>query len=218
MEELEKQLFDPDAEPDNSIEPLEQFRTSILGRVTVLFIIQTVLSVLVIWEASRSRTGGIPTDDGSYENSACGPSCHWSLIVVARFICGMVMHVSLQGDLMLGMRMMKYSVNHSWKFNSWHQAFLAGFLQTVTVIIVEIVNLIAILHQNEIVDLVMDFMALVIISHFGNYFYTAVNEKEYKDIITQRDFENFLIVQTTTSQLAHYEIEGNEIELQECEK
>ena len=57
----------------------------------------------------------------------------------------------------------------------------------------------------------MDFMALVIISHFGNYFYSAVSEQEYKDIITCRDFENFLIVQTTTSQKAHYEIEGNEI-------
>lgn len=51
-------------------------------------------------------------------------------------------------------------------------------------IVVEIVNLIAILQNSEIIDLVMDFMALVIISHFGNYFYTAVTEKEYKDIIT----------------------------------
>ena len=94
------------------------------------------------------------------------------------------MHVSLQGDLMMGMRMMKYSVNHTWKFINWQQAFFAGFLQTVTVIVVEIVNLIAILQNNEIVDLVMDFMALVIISHFGNYFYSAVSEKEYKEIIT----------------------------------
>jgi len=127
------------------------------------------------------------------------------------------MHVSLQGDLMMGMQMMKYSANHSWKFTNWQQAFLAGFLQTVTVVLVELVNLIAILHQDSIMDLVMDFMALVIISAFGNYFYAAVNEHEYKDIITQRDFENYLIVQTTTSSDARYEIEGNRITLQQCE-
>ena len=40
----------------------------------------------------------------------------------------------------------------------------------------------------------MDFMALVIISQFGNFFYQAVNETEFKDIITQRDFQNFLTV------------------------
>jgi len=40
----------------------------------------------------------------------------------------------------------------------------------------------------------MDFMALVIIAAFGNYFYSAVREQEYKDIITQRDFENYLVV------------------------
>lgn len=66
--------------------------------------------------------------------------------MIARFICGIVMHVSLQGDLMMGMKMMKYSVNHTWKFTSWQQAFLAGLLQTVTVVLVELVNLIAILH------------------------------------------------------------------------
>jgi len=65
----------------------------------------------------------------------------------------------------------------------------------------------------------MDFMALVIISQFGNFFYQAANETEFKDIITQRDFQNFLTVQTTTSTVgAHYEIEGNKIELQQCEK
>lgn len=108
-------------------------------------------------------------------------------------------------------------MNHTWKFTNWQQAFLAGFLQTVTVVLVELVNLIAILHQDEIIDLVMDFMALVIISAFGNYFYAAVNEHEYKDIITQRDFENYLIVQTTTSSDAKYKIPGNEITLQQCE-
>ena len=207
------------------LDPLEQFRTSIFGRVTVLFVIQIALSVLVIWasmhqgEEGGMVRGAVLTFTSRVNTDFCGASCQWSLIVIARFICGMVMHVSLQGELLMGMSMMKYSANHPWKFLSWKQAFLAGLLQTVTVIVVEIVNLVAILQNHEIVDLVMDFMALVIISHFGNYFYSAVNETEFKDIITQRDFENFLIVQTTTSSVgAHYKIEGNKIQLQQCEK
>ena len=154
------------------LDPLEQFRTSIFGRVTVLFVIQIALSVLVIWasmhqgEEGGMVRGAVLTFTSRVNTDFCGASCQWSLIVIARFICGMVMHVSLQGELLMGMSMMKYSANHPWKFLSWKQAFLAGLLQTVTVIVVEIVNLVAILQNHEIVDLVMDFMALVIISHF----------------------------------------------------
>jgi len=100
--ERQSQAEESEEEYDDLLDPLEQFRTSVLGRVTVLFIIQSVLSILVILEALRSPSVGIGTDEED-PNSSCGNSCKWSLIVIARFICGIVMHVSLQGDLMMGM-------------------------------------------------------------------------------------------------------------------
>lgn len=142
---------DGDLSLDDMLDPLEQFRTSILGRVTVLFVIQIALSVLVIWasmhntEVGGAVRGLVSTLTPKADTDFCGASCQWSLIVIARFICGMVMHVSLQGELLMGMSMMKYSANHPWKFLNWKQAYLAGLLQTVTVVVVEIVNLVAIL-------------------------------------------------------------------------
>lgn len=41
--------------------------------------------------------------------------------------------------------MMKYAVNHPWKFVNYRHAFFSGFLQTVIVVGVEIVNLMAVL-------------------------------------------------------------------------
>jgi len=59
--EQQSQAQESEEECEDQLDPLEQFRTSVLGRVTVLFIIQSVLSILVILEALRSPSVGIGT-------------------------------------------------------------------------------------------------------------------------------------------------------------
>lgn len=49
-------------------------------------------------------------------------------IAMARFICGMVLHVQCSGEIQNGLKMMKYSVNHYWKFSNYNTAYLAGIL------------------------------------------------------------------------------------------
>ena len=46
---------DGDLSLDDMLDPLEQFRTSILGRVTVLFVIQIALSVLVKFHTRKLK-------------------------------------------------------------------------------------------------------------------------------------------------------------------
>ena len=124
----------------------------------------------------------------------------------------MVMHVSLSDSLAQGMRMMKYSVNHPWKFYNWKLAFLPGFLQTVSIMLVETVNIIAILSQGDVLDIVMNFMALVVISDFGQLFYNAHStNSEWKEIITCDVYTDMLKIQTTTSYNARHQIEGNKL-------
>ena len=43
-----------------------------------------------------------------------------------RFIAGMIMHVITNIEMKSGMRMMKYSANHWWKFKNHRVAFLTG--------------------------------------------------------------------------------------------
>jgi len=45
-----------------------------------------------------------------------------------KFIAGMIMHVSVNTDMMNALKMMKYASNHWWKFSNPRAAWLAGFL------------------------------------------------------------------------------------------
>ena len=108
---------------------------------------------------------------------------------------------------------MKFACNHPWKFDDYKIAFLAGFLQTITIMAVELVNLLVILLETSIIEIVMNHMAIVVISQFGSFFYMASTEREWKKLIN----EEYLMIQTTTSYVARYKIDGNKIEPQKSE-
>lgn len=76
--------------------------------------------------------------------------------------------------------MMKYAVNHHWKFINYRHAFLSGFLQTLMVVGVEFVNFLAVLDQSTFSDIVMNFTALVIISEFDDFFFTTHKDTDLK--------------------------------------
>lgn len=70
---------------------------------------------------------------------------------------------------------MKYANNHWWKFENWLQAYLVGMTQMFIVVLVEMVN-IAVLSTNEtIIDIIMNFLALVVLSEFDNFFFSTVS-------------------------------------------
>ena len=78
-------------------------------------------------------------------------------IVFVRFMCGIVLHMYLNGKLRQGLILMKYSVNHPWKFDGYKIAFMCGFLQSYSVVLVEILNFTVVLT---------DFTAKGILTHF----------------------------------------------------
>ena len=49
-------------------------------------------------------------------------------IVLCRFLCSIILHVSLANKTKGSFQMMKYALNHYWKFDSWFTAFLVGLL------------------------------------------------------------------------------------------
>ena len=70
--------------------------------------------------------------------------------------------------------MMKFAINHPWKFENYMSAFYIGFVQAMVVISNEIVNLAVLNTNNTIMDILMNFLALVIISDFDDYFFVTV--------------------------------------------
>ena len=84
----------------------------------------------------------------------------------------------------------------------------------MTVIIgVEIVNLAILLTNNTSLDIIMNFLALVIISEFDDYFFNSLRNEKVQDLISQGEMEvegvkirleDILKIQTTTSARARF--------------
>ena len=88
---------------------------------------------------------------------------------------------------------MKYSVNHPWKFNDYRVAWLCGFMQAFNVIVVETVNFAALLTNFTIIDIIMNFLALVVIAQFDEYFFDVVKTDPLANIVRGEDsYEDFL--------------------------
>ena len=66
---------------------------------------------------------------------------------------------------------MKYALNHPWKFERATLAFSAGFLQAITVLVLESVNYILLLTKETHIDIVLNFLILAFISQFDDFFY-----------------------------------------------
>jgi hypothetical protein len=69
---------------------------------------------------------------------------------------------------------MKFALNHNYRFESYKIAFLAGFLQTTSMFVVELVNFVVIMSSTTYIEVVMNFMALYIVSEFDEAFYAAI--------------------------------------------
>ena len=101
-------------------------------------------------------------------------------------------------------------------------AFYVGFIQSMVVVSNELVNLAVLNTNNTIMDILMNFLALIIISDFDDYFFITVSTDPMSKLITEGELEidektgdnkilleNVLKIQVTTSPDAKYRIEGN---------
>lgn len=95
-------------------------------------------------------------------------------IVLCRFLCAIFLHIHLSDELNQSFTFMKYAMNHYWKFSKWQVAFLVGFAQMMVIFSVEAVNLAILLTNNTSLDVIMNFLALVIICEFDDYLFNQL--------------------------------------------
>ena len=91
-------------------------------------------------------------------------------IAFSRFIAGMIMQTWVDEEIRNGIKMMKYSVNHWWKFKYHRTAFTTGLLQYSALTSIAIVNYIVVMISGTVIDIAKDFTALLIISDFDDIF------------------------------------------------
>ena len=93
---------------------------------------------------------------------------------ITRLITSIVMHVLMQGEFTQAFSMMKYSVNHPWKFRNPELAFLTGFLQMLISFQIELTNIYIVLANGETqFDIIADFIIMLVIADFDTYFYNV---------------------------------------------
>jgi hypothetical protein len=85
-------------------------------------------------------------------------------VVISRWICALFLHLSLNDEVENAFRMMKYSMNHPWKFDSWYTAFRCGLYQFIIVISVEFVCMMVLIIQESVLDVIMNFLALTVLT------------------------------------------------------
>ena len=92
-------------------------------------------------------------------------------LVIIRSILGMFMHFLIDTDLVQGLDMMKYALNHPWKFRRWYMAFLIGLTQFGMAIMTEYVSIQVILSTSSYIDAVKDFIALIVVNDLDNFLF-----------------------------------------------
>jgi hypothetical protein len=117
------------------------------------------------------------------------------------FAAGILMQMQLNGPIENGMIMMKYALNHYWKFKYVTLAFTAGFLQVTSCLFIAFINYAVILQSNSIQDLAKDFVALMIIAQFDDMFANYSMEQIVKEILLEnkQDYEDIFTIETTSS-------------------
>ena len=166
----------------------KQKRLNIVTNTLLTFMFQMTLIILTFYEL--------------------GHNCeYWSIIIapvdvyimIARFICATILHLSLVDEVNQGLTMMKYAVNHSYRFHRHQLAFISGFLQTVACLGVELANIGVVQGANDTISIVFNFIALAIIAEFDNYVYDSLKNESFKQL-TEREFTSHaLVVMHTTS-------------------
>ena len=78
--------------------------------------------------------------------------------------------------------MIKYSVNHPWKFSNPKLAFTSGFLQVVAMVLISLINYAVIATSETVIDVAKDFTALMIIADFDDIFGAGMESEKAKEV------------------------------------
>ena len=125
--------------------------------------------------------------------------------------------------------MMKYASNHHWKFKQWWTAYFVGFMQFSILIACEYVNLIILTSNHSMLDILMNFMAIIVITEFDDHFFLIIQSEPLSKIVTDGEYEyeepkgapsrtvsseEIFKIEVTSSKNAHGDLPGNRLRLE----
>ena len=89
----------------------------------------------------------------------------------------------LQPKLRQGLEIMKFVANHSYRFTNPWLAYISGFMQSSAIIYNEIVCFLVLVGSVNTLEIVRNFMALVIIAQFEDFLYLSLRDEPVKELL-----------------------------------
>ena len=122
------------------------------------------------------------------------------------------MHVLIQGEFTQAFTMMKFSVNHPWKFRNPELAFCTGFLQMLISFMIEVSNIYIVLANGETqFDIIANFIIMLVIADFDTYFYNVRMRDHITAVLTEGHYSSIFTWEVTTSSDANAVLKENEL-------
>jgi hypothetical protein len=115
------------------------------------------------------------------------------------FVCISIVHLTLIEPVTQFLAMAKFANNHPYIFEHPQQAFWLSMLQFITVTGIEFANVFLLLCTNDTIDLISNFVAMVIVSEFDGYVYESMKEEPLKKLLNEEFTEEAFIIRHTTS-------------------
>ena len=88
----------------------------------------------------------------------------------------MLMQMMVNLEMQNGLKIVKYALNHYWKFKSPKSALAAGLMQFGASFVTSLVNYAVIVQSETVMELAKDFTALLVIAYFDNMFASSSRE------------------------------------------
>ena len=163
--------------------------------VTVLMLVDTVRKPKEIKDLSE-----FPSD--------------WPL-VVARIICALQLHLSLNQKIKSLLDLTKFFCNHSKMFDKWALLFFACLLKGLLLWLVQIVNILLIICAHDVRTVVLNFMVMNAIAEFDSYYFKLMKTPDNYTKFILEESEDFIkklfIIKKTTSKIAKKQLENPEV-------
>jgi hypothetical protein len=135
------------------MEAFDQTRRNVLIHAYVCLFFQLLVIVMLFGELTRNSSYYcLLLQRGSI-----------SLIFV-RFVCITILHLTQIEEVSKYLSWMKFTVNHHYRIQKFNQAFLISFMGFFVCILIEISNIVVLLCTADTLNLVSNFVSLVIIA------------------------------------------------------
>jgi hypothetical protein len=105
-------------------------------------------------------------------------------VLFCRFVCCNILHLSVVDEVLDGIKMMKYAINHRYKFKRYFWAFLCGYFKCISGMSVELVSILVICAAYNIIDVTFNFIALAVIADFDDIVFASMRSESFSLLLT----------------------------------